>query len=88
MSDESKEEPQTFTGFWNSSVIPILRSLKGPQAGKEGREYRLKLKKAMEEADDNSEFAKVFNAMLEAKQGERQGLMDKLNEIFKKENKC
>jgi hypothetical protein len=88
MNDESREEPQTFTGFWNTNVIPVLRSLKGPQAGKEGKEYRLKLKKAMQEADDNSEFAKAFNNLLEAKQSERQGLMDKLNEIFKKENKC
>jgi hypothetical protein len=68
MNDESREEPQTFTGFWNTNVIPVLKSLKGPQAGKEGKEYRLKLKKAMQEADDNSEFAKAFNNLLEAKQ--------------------
>lgn len=88
MRDTSKEEPQTFTGYWNSNVMPVLKSLKGPQSGKEGKEYRLKLKKAMQEADDNSEFAKAFNNLLEAKQSERQGLMDKLNDIFKKENKC
>lgn len=78
----------SFTSFWNSNVLPILTSLKGPQAGKEGRDYRLKLKKAMQKADDNSEFAKAFNTMLEAKQEDRQGLMDKINDIFKNQNSC
>ena len=91
MSDTSQEESQTFTYTWNNKILPVISSLKGPQSikeGKAGQAYRKELKKAMEKADDNSEFAKVFNAMLEAKQGERQRLMDKINEIFKKENKC
>jgi len=82
---QSKDEQETNAG--NTSPEND-GSLKGPQAGKEGRNYRLKLKKAMQEADDNSEFAKAFNEMLEAKQEDRQGLMDKINEIYKKQDKC
>ena len=45
-------------------------------------------KNALKEADDNSEFAKAFNEMLEAKQDQRQDLMNKINELFKKQDKC
>jgi hypothetical protein len=80
----------TFTGYWNNEIMPIIKTLKGPQAGKEGKDYRLKLKKALEKArkTTNSELAQTFNEMLEAKQEERQSLMDKINKIFKEENKC
>ena len=84
------DNTDTFTGQWINVIDPILKSLKGKQAemSKEGRKYRIKLKNAIKNAEDDSELAKAFNDMLEAKQEERQGLMDKVNEIFKKENKC
>jgi hypothetical protein len=86
-SDGSEAE-RSFTYKWNTFILPVIRNLKGSQAGKEGAKYRVALKHALEKADDNSEFAKAFNAMLEAKQEDRQGLMDKINEIFKNQNSC
>ena len=79
-----------FTGVWNTNVLPVIKALNGPQSGnsKEARAYRLALKNALNEADDNSEFAKAFNEMLEAKQDQKQGLMDEINELFKKQDKC
>jgi hypothetical protein len=89
-SNPSEEGGMTFTGIWNTNVMPVIKALEGPQSGnsKEARNYRIALKNALKEADDNSEFAKAFNEMLEAKQDQRQDLMNKINELFKKQDKC
>jgi hypothetical protein len=72
---------------WDGAAI-VMRELEGPQKGKEGKSYRNKLRDAYKSAKDNSELKRAVNSLISAEASEKQSVMDRINEIFKEQNKC
>ena len=87
-SYDTPESEPTFNEFWNTSVLPMLMSLKGPATGEKGKILRTKLKKAIEGAEDTSDLGKAFINFLNAKQEEKQEMLDSMIKVYNDENSC
>ena len=72
---------------WDAAAV-TMRELEGPQKGKEGKAYRNKLREAYKSADTSSELKKAVESLISTAAEEKQGLMDRINKLFKEQNKC
>lgn len=91
--EQEGDERNASDGFGESSLAwqsinHIMRKLEGRQA--KDREYRQKLRQAYLSAESNSSIVKKFNTLLDTNMdtSEKQKVMDEINSIFKKQDKC
>lgn len=85
----NEETAGSNTSYWTSSVMPLLLNLEGPQSGytDTASKRRIKLKRAYNKGE-NSDLKNAIDELVSAKKNEKQGVMNKINEIFDQQNKC